>query len=192
MKILLENGHGGIINGAYQTAGKRSPIWEDGKQLFEGEFNRKVVEGLEELCIKHGIDHHILVPELQDIPLSERVRRANKIHKKEPSLLVSVHANAGGGTGFEVFTSMGKTKSDGYAQTMIEALKTLPLKLRKDTSDGDEDKEAHFYILKNTNCPAMLIECAFMDTYEPDCRLMMETPEIFVKAIFKGITAILK
>lgn len=192
MKILLENGHGGVINGVYQTAGKRSPIWEDGRQLFEGEFNRKIVEGLEELCIKHGIDHHVLVPELQDVPLSERVRRANKLHKKEDCLLVSIHANAGGGTGFEVFTSVGKTKSDGYAQIMIEALKKLPLRLRKDTRDGDEDKEAHFYILKNTSCPAMLIECAFMDTYEPDCRLMMEEHSIFVEAIFKGILAITK
>ena len=193
MKILLENGHGGIINGVYQTAGKRSPKWKDGTQLFEGEFNRKVVEGLEELCIKHGVNHHVLVPELQDVPLSERVKRVNKIHKAEPCLLISVHANAGGGTGFEVFTSVGKTKSDGYAQTMIDVLEDeLPLKLRKDTSDGDEDKEAHFYILKNTNCPAMLIECAFMDTYEPDCKLMIDKPEIFIDAIFKGIMAIVK
>ena len=36
---LFDNGHGGIIDGVYQTAGKRSPKWEDGTQLFEGEFN---------------------------------------------------------------------------------------------------------------------------------------------------------
>ncbi|MCG9704983.1 hypothetical protein [Photobacterium damselae] len=38
--FILDAGHGGIINGQYQTAGKRSPIWSDGSQLFEGEFKR--------------------------------------------------------------------------------------------------------------------------------------------------------
>ena len=33
MKILIDNGHGRA------TAGKRSPVWPDGKQLFEYEFN---------------------------------------------------------------------------------------------------------------------------------------------------------
>ena len=41
MIVLLDNGHGGIINGEYQTPGKRSPVWADGSQLFEGEFNRR-------------------------------------------------------------------------------------------------------------------------------------------------------
>ena len=52
MIVLLDNGHGGIINGTYQTPGKRSPIWNDGSQLFEGEFNRAIVNGIiEELKI---------------------------------------------------------------------------------------------------------------------------------------------
>ena len=37
VKILLDNGHG------YDTPGKRSPIWPDGSQLFEWEFNRDIV-----------------------------------------------------------------------------------------------------------------------------------------------------
>ena len=36
---ILDNGHGGMIDGVYQTPGKRSPVWPDGTQLFEGEFN---------------------------------------------------------------------------------------------------------------------------------------------------------
>ncbi|MEF1204613.1 hypothetical protein [Photobacterium damselae] len=44
--FILDAGHGGIINGQYQTEGKRSPIWDDGSQLFEGEFNRAVVKGI--------------------------------------------------------------------------------------------------------------------------------------------------
>ena len=44
--------------------------------------------------------------------------------------------------------------------------------MRFDTTDGDLDKEDNFYILKNTNCPAVLTENLFMDT-EKDCRFLM-------------------
>mgnify|MGYP000817767973 FL=1 len=40
MKILIDNGHGRA------TAGKRSPVWPDGKQLFEYEFNRDIALSL--------------------------------------------------------------------------------------------------------------------------------------------------
>ena len=43
---ILDNGHGGMIDGVYQTPGKRSPVWPDGTQLFEGEFNRAIVDRL--------------------------------------------------------------------------------------------------------------------------------------------------
>lgn len=193
MHVLLENGHGGIINGVYQTAGKRSPKWSDGRQLFEGDFNRKVVNSIANLCLVENIPFTILVPELEDISLAERVKRANEIYKeKKDSILISVHANAGGGTGFEMFTTKGETKSDAIAEVLINEFgKTIPeLKLRKDTSDGDLDKEAQFYILRKTHCPAVLVECAFMDTYEPDCRLLLDNPNLFAKAIFNGILEI--
>jgi hypothetical protein len=53
---ILDNGHGGIIDGVYQTSGKRSPKWEDGTQLFEGEFNRAVVKRIVKLCEDSDIE----------------------------------------------------------------------------------------------------------------------------------------
>jgi len=191
--IILDAGHGGMINGVYQTKGKRSPIWDDGRQLFEGVFNRNVVNKLHKLCQHHSIDSYILVPEQEDISLKERVRRANVLYKeREDAIYFSIHANAGGGTGYEVFTSVGDTASDPIAEIVIEDfIESIPeLKLRKDTSDGDLDKEAHFYVLKKTHCPAILIECAFMDTLEPDCKMMMEDEDRFVEAIFNSILRI--
>ena len=40
------------------------------------------------------------------------------------------------------------------------------MKIRKDLSDGDPDKESNFYILKNTKCPAVLTENLFQDNKE--------------------------
>jgi N-acetylmuramoyl-L-alanine amidase len=53
---LFDNGHGGVIDGKYQTAGKRSPVWEDGSQLLEGVFNRAIVKRLMKSCTDAGID----------------------------------------------------------------------------------------------------------------------------------------
>ena len=40
------------------------------------------------------------------------------------------------------------------------------MKIRKDMTDGDPDKESGFYILKHTKCPAVLTENLFQDNKE--------------------------
>lgn len=168
--VILDNGHGS------NTPGKRSPKWKDGSQLFEYEFNRNIVERISKGLQKKGIRYHILVPEEFDVSLSERVYRANKLYKENRNkcFLVSIHANAGGGTGFEVWTSVGTTKSDNIATIVWNEMKIeFPQqKMRLDTTDNDVDKESNFTILYKTNCPAILTENFFMDT-EKDCRLIM-------------------
>lgn len=162
---ILDNGHGN------NTAGKRSPKWSDGKQLFEWKTNRKIVRKIARNLDAKGVKYKILVPDDYDVSLAERCRRANAIPN---GYVVSVHCNAGGGTGFEVWTSKGKTKSDAMATIFFEeAQKELKeFKMRADYTDGDPDKESQFYILKNTRCPAVLVESLFMDN-ERDCRFLM-------------------
>ena len=174
---LMDNGHGGIIDGVYQTAGKRSPVWPDGRQLFEGDFNRDVVARISRLLRREGIAHVDLVPERQDVPLSERVRRANAFAGDgglDP-ILVSVHANAGGGTGWEIYTSRGQTKSDAVASVFARYAEEnlLRFPIRADYTDGDVDKEAGFTILSHTTMPAVLTENLFMDRLTPDCEFLL-------------------
>ena len=125
-----------------------------------------------------GVKFEILVPEDNDVSLPERCRRANVIHADcgNNAVLFSVHGNAGGGTGWECYTSVGQTKADAIATVLCkEAEKEFApdgWKMRFDYVDGDPDKESQFYILKHTVCPAVLSENFFMDT-EKDCRFMM-------------------
>lgn len=168
MKILIDNGHG------IDTPGKRSPVWNITAQLYEWEFNRAITDRIASALKYHGIDHVLIVPEDLDISLSERVKRINDIARKEECLLVSVHANAGGGTGWEIFTSPGETMSDKYATEFFNtASHMLPnWRMRKDTRDGDPDKEANFALLRKTICPAVLTENMFMDN-EKDCKFIL-------------------
>ena len=127
MNVIIDAGHGGMIDGVYQTKGKRSPVWPDGRQLFEGVFNRNVANKLHKLCEKSGIDSVILVPEQEDIELPERTKRANKIYRKrKDSFLISIHADAWktpDANGFTFFTSPGETKSDKIAELMLNEYK---------------------------------------------------------------------
>jgi N-acetylmuramoyl-L-alanine amidase len=161
---VLDNGHGGVINGSYLTPGKRSPNWDKGV-LYEGMLNRWIVSRLIYKMDLASIPYFHVSPELEDVTLRERVRRADEIYRKHKNTyVVSIHANAGGGTGQEVFTSKGETASDPIAEKFVQGLEgMLGLKMRKDTTDGDSDKEADFYILRNTDGPAVLIEVGFMD-----------------------------
>ena len=171
MKILIDNGHG------ENTAGKRSPMWPDGTELREWEFNRDIAQRVFFALQRHGVDVELIVKEDIDVPLSERCNRVNQIAKaagKNNCLLVSIHANAGGGTGWEAFTSVGETRSDKFATIFYEMAEEMfeGWAVHKDTRDGDPDKESQFYILRKTVCPAILTENFFMDT-EKDCKFIM-------------------
>lgn len=189
---LLDNGHGGIINGIYQTKGKRSPLWNDGRQLFEGELNRAVVARLAELCAAEGIRYAMIVPECADVPLRERVNRANAWHAIERRcILISAHSNAGGGRGFEIYTSPGETKSDRVADIVMHHFsEEFPTeRMRVDVSDGDVDKESAFTILTDTSMPAVLPESFFYDN-ERECKKYLIDPagrDRIAKAYFKAI-----
>ena len=167
MLILIDNGHG------LDTPGKRSP---DGKFLeyaYNREIARRVVADLKD----RGYNSELLIPETQDIPLSERVRRINthcQTLGKDNVILVSIHVNAAGNgsqwlnaSGWSVYTCKGQTESDRLAGILYEAaIKNFPgRRIRTDFSDGDPDWEEGFYILRKSLCPAVLTENFFMDNH---------------------------
>lgn len=164
MKVLIDNGHGS------NTPGKCSPD----SRLREYDYTREIAERLMMELRKNGIDAERIVKEEIDVPLAERCRRANE-YKASEAILVSIHCNAAGNgsdwmsaRGWEAWTSVGKTKADKLATCLYEGAKhCLPgMKMRKDMADGDPDKESQFYILRHTNCPAVLTENLFQDNRE--------------------------
>lgn len=161
--VILDNGHG--IN----TPGKCSPD----KSLKEYKWNREFVDKLIPLLENEGYIVFKIVTEDEDISLSERANRANKIITKYGAVncvFISVHVNAAGNgdwmnaTGWEVYSTKGKTNSDKLAECLCNACLEENVKLRKDMSDGDKDKESNFTVIYKTNCPAVLTENLFMDS----------------------------
>jgi len=179
---IIDPGHGGEIDGVYQTAGKRSPKFDDGSVFYEGVNNRIVANMVIEELEKRGIDAIDIVNSNKDVSLGERVRRANELGRELKCLYISIHSDAFGNgkdwtspSGISVYTSPGKTRSDDFAEHLISELHCnfeSTVKWRHDSSDGDRDKEAHFYVLKKTSMPACLIEAGFHTNKEQCLRMM--------------------
>ena len=182
---LLDPGHGGLDeNGKYVTPGKRSPVWPDGSQYFEGVGNRDIVKRIAEGAKKRGIETKFIVEpnDHRDISLPARVDLANRLYKTiKNAVYVSIHSNGfskESANGWSVYTSVGETKSDILATYLYtEATVKFPgTKFRKDTRDGDPDQEANFYVLKYTNMPAVLSE-NFFHTNTKECKEILMTSE---------------
>ena len=167
--FVLDPGHGGAINGVYQTAPKKMYTYDDGEVAYEGLFNRVITQRVMDIADAHNIRYVNICATNLDLNLDLRVKFANLLHKEYGNCVyLSLHANAGKGTGFEVFTSPGETESDKLATMFIsEIASDFPHeRIRQDLSDGDPDKEANFYVLKHTDCPAVLLENMFFDNRE--------------------------
>ena len=191
MLILLDPAHG------HNTPGKRSP---DGK-LLEYAYTRDLANQILATLQTKGHNAQLLVPETEDIPLKERVRRANAICTAQgPTnvLLISIHINAAGdGTrwhtapGWSCYTTKGHTLSDTLATCLYQSARhTLKGKaIRADYArDGDPDWEENFYILRHTHCPAVLIENFFMDNKQDLAYLLsQEGRREIIETIIDGI-----
>lgn len=180
---ILDAGHGGIINKQYATPGKRSPKFDDGSVLFEGVNNREIVKMLIKAMEAEGIKCIDIVASEQDVALSTRVDRANNLSRSKPCIYISIHSDANGNgvewdkaSGLSIYTSEGDTgKSDDFAELVINELQDNfkdSVKWRTESTDGDKDKEENFYVLKNTNCPAILCELGFHTNKEEATKML--------------------
>ena len=156
------------------TPGKCSPD----KKFFEYQYSRQLCKAIKKVLedLKYTVFIDIEEDDLkltQNQELNKRVKIINNLQAKYKNCIyISIHVNAASAdgkwhdaTGWEVFTSVGKTKADELATCLYNAAKfnAKNKKMRTDFSDGDADKEAHLYVLKHTNCPAVLTENFFQD-----------------------------
>ena len=167
--ILLDGGHG------KDTPGKCSPD----KSLYEWKWVRELNDIIKPQLDALGFDCRILVPEENDVPLKTRVARANKIwadngknKKGKYVFLISVHINAAGNgkwlpsNGWTVWVSNNAgADSKKLAQSLYAEADAMGLKGNR-CVPKDKYWSANFYILKNSNCPAVLTENMFQDNKE--------------------------
>jgi N-acetylmuramoyl-L-alanine amidase len=95
------------------------------------------------------------LPQTASSQLDSLQQRVEKANNANADLFASIHFNAGGGQGSEVYIVANEDLS--RAQKVLENIVSLGYANRG-------VKTADYYVIKNTKMPAMLIECAFVDS----------------------------
>ncbi len=157
MTVLIDNGHGA------ETPGKRSPD----SRLLEWRWTRSLARRIAKALGQRGVDARLLVPEDIDVPLRERVARANSVIGA--ACVVSIHANASGccawmparGWCALVAPNAGR-RSRLLASMLASEAGMAGLEVRR-PAPGLDYWEQSVAICRDTRCPAVLTENLFMD-----------------------------
>lgn len=159
MKIMIDAGHGP------ETAGKRSP---DGL-LREFSFNSTVANLVQQYLVEEGLSVFFAHNERKDVSLAERTKSANRMRV---DAFISIHANAYGtdwnhANGIETYIYPTASKESNVLASLVQD--SLIMACNR-TDRGV--KKADFAVLRDTQMPAILIECGFM-TNRQDAALLL-------------------
>lgn len=165
MKLVINSGHTklGVGTGA-------------NKYLNESIETRKIAYELMKQLVDTPYEVIPCVLDKSSNNLKEAVTLANN---ENADLFISIHLNAGGGSGCEAFTWKG-TKLP-RANKILNNLAALGFKNR-----GIKDGSG-LYVIKNTKMEAILIELCFVDN-KADSELFKKTGyKVIAKAIKEGL-----
>lgn len=156
--IALDAGHG------MYTSGKRCLKSIDANQTREWYLNDRIMDRVEELlagyeCKTIRVDD---TTGAKDISLSSRVNTANNA---KADVYIAMHHNAGinGGTGGGTMVFYYSDKSE----RMVQAQKLYNEIVNRTGLVGNRSakvKKYPYYVIKNTNMPAFLVENGYMDS----------------------------
>ena len=141
-----------IINAGHTKIGKGTGASE---HLVESIETRKIAYDLMSLLAE---TKHEVIPAVFDRSDNNLKEAIDLSNKKKADLFISIHLNAGGGKGVECFTWKGEKTS--LAKQICESL--------NGACNGNRGVKngSMLYVVKNTKCPAILIECGFVDDKE--------------------------
>ena len=144
--IVIDAGHGGKDPGAKIDEELESKIVEKKKKKI------KALNGSEDLKI-------ILLREDDSfVSLSDRV---NKINQINPDMLISLHLNASKNPnekGVYAFIS----SQNGFYEKSLEKANQLIENISNNNLTKGGVKDANLYIIKNSKCPAVLLEVGYL------------------------------
>lgn len=177
--VLIDPGHGGNDKGTQSKDGK----------ILEKDVSLVLAKRVANKLSKQD-DVQVIISRTDDkyMSLADRALLANN---QNVDLLVSVHLNAEGGgdtaSGVETYYKKGAT--DGSAELAESVQKSI--KSYVDARDRGT-REDMFQVLRDSNMPAILIECGFLtNSKEAKNLLTEEYQEVLTEGIAQGILSYL-
>lgn len=183
MKIGIDAGHG------LYTLGKRCAKQFDINETREWVLNSRLATKVCDILNSYEGVEAIRLDDITgniDIDLNTRCRNANSLGL---DLVVSIHHNAGGGTGIEIFV-YNQACLNGETGKLARMVLEKAVEATGMVNRGV--KTANFAIIRDTKMKACLIECGFMDNeYDTPLILTEEYANKVANGIADGILAYL-
>ncbi len=168
--IVIDIGHGGKDNGIMVN------------EFTEKEITLNIANKIKQLYNNTKVDVFLTRDSDEFVSLNNRVAFINSLN---PEYVISLHVNSSKNKkdkGFDFFISNNKFK---------EKSNELSKKIKESLQSGistNEIKNADFYILKNVNCPATLIEMGYLTNPDDEKLLITEKGQVKIaKAIVETI-----
>lgn len=172
-KVYLDLGHGGSDSGAV------------GNGLMEKTVNLNVGLYLIKYLQACGITYKACRTTDTTIDLMQRCKDANNWGA---DLYVSLHHNAGGGVGFEVYHSIHRGKGAVFAGILAEEYKNIGQiphgagVMSRKGSNGD-----YYCVIRETNMTAVISEFGYIDSVDVNKFNTADKQKLEAKAIAKAI-----
>jgi N-acetylmuramoyl-L-alanine amidase len=172
-KVFIGVGHGGSDSGAVSNNTK------------EKDLNLSIALACRDVLARHGVSVKMSRTKDENDSLSEEISECNAY---SPDLAIDIHNNAGGGDGAEAFYHYGGGVSKTLAENVLSEIVKIGqnsrgAKIRKNANGKD-----YYGFIRQTSCPAIIIECAFVDN-ATDLKILASEGkrEKMGQAIAKGI-----
>jgi hypothetical protein len=173
-KIYLDPGHGGSDSGAVGL-----------NNILEKNLNLPVALKVRDLLQSAGFE--VKLSRTNDT-FSSIEDRTNDANAYGADIFISIHHNAGGGKGYEIYHSVHEGKGHTLANDLSEQYAAIGRLAHGDAVKTKEGSHGDYFgVIRETNMPAVLSEFAFMDTDDINCVLSDAGKQAEAEAIFKGI-----
>ena len=172
-KVFITAGHGGSDPGAVANGVK------------EKDLNLSIALACRDMLEKHGVAVKMSRTTDENDPVGEEVKECNAY---APDLAVSIHNNAGKGDGGEVFYHHGGGKGKTLAENILAEMVKVGQNSRGIKTRVNSQGKDYYAFIRNTSCPAVIVECAFVDNASDLKILATESQrKTMGEAIAKGV-----
>ncbi|HCI59914.1 MAG TPA: N-acetylmuramoyl-L-alanine amidase [Ruminococcus sp.] len=183
--IVIDAGHGGEDGGAVSDSG-----------VLEKDINLSIANDTSALFYMLGFDvtqtrkTDIALDNVEDTirkrKVSDMKKRLEIFNSSEENTVISIHQNKFSESkyhGTQIFYSPNNPKSKQLADSIKYSVKGL---LQPDNERECKKADSGIYLLKNTNNPAVIVECGFISNGE-ECKNLLDSQ--YQKQMAYSITA---
>ena len=147
-RVYVGIGHGGYDSGAV------------GNGFKEKDLTLSIGKYCNERLKQYGIETKISRTTDCDSSINSKVTASNAF---KADVCMDIHINAGGGDGSEVYYSHVSAPGKKLAQSIVDATLAIRQNTRGIKTRVDDDGTDYFGMIRMTDAPAVLVECAFID-----------------------------